>query len=251
MRPGPPVVELDGLTVVHGTTTALRDVTLRIGAGERVAVLGASGAGKSTLLGVLGGTVAPTSGEVRVHGARPAALSGPALRRLRARTGSVSQSLDLVGPLRVVHNVNAGRLAGWSLPRAAWSLLRPQGLAEARAALDRVALGDRLFDRCDELSGGQQQRVALARLLVQDPELVLADEPVSSLDPALTAHVLAVLGDLAADRSRTLVMSLHDPALAVRTCDRLIGLREGGVQLDVATAELAPGVLDELYAASR
>jgi phosphonate transport system ATP-binding protein len=161
----------------------------------------------------------------------------------------VSQSLDLVGPLRVVHNVNAGRLARWSLPRAAWSLVRPQGLPEAVAALERVGLADRLLDRCDELSGGQQQRVALARLLVQDPELVLADEPVSSLDPTLAAQVLGLLRELSAER--TLLTSLHDPELAVRCCDRVVGLREGRVVLDVPSAQLRSAGLDELYGARR
>ena len=109
-------------------------------AGSRVAVLGASGAGKSTLLGVLDGSVTPTAGTVEVHGADPAALRGRELRRLRARTGTVRQHLDLPGPLRVVHNVNAGRLGSWSTARAVWSLLRPQGTAEVLAALGRVGL---------------------------------------------------------------------------------------------------------------
>jgi phosphonate transport system ATP-binding protein len=244
------VVVLDDVTVRFGRTTALRGVCLQVGGGERVGVLGPSGAGKSTLLALLNGTVAATEGTVRVLGQRPDLLSAKALRRLRARIGTVSQSLDLVGPLRVVHNVNAGRLAQWSLPRAAWSLLRPQGVDLAVAALGRVGIADRVFDRCDELSGGQQQRVAMARLLVQDAELLLADEPVSSLDPGLAAHVLGLLVGLA-DEGATLLASLHDPALAVRFCDRLVGLRDGRVQLDVAASELPPGALDELYAAQR
>ncbi len=246
-----PVVALEHVTVSYGPVTALDDVSLRIGAGERVAVLGPSGAGKSTLLAALAGVVPPGTGTVELFGARPDELSGAALRRLRSRTGRISQSLDLVGPLRVVHNVNAGRLHRWSLARAAWSLLRPQGVDEVVAALDRVGLADRLHDRCDALSGGQQQRVAVARLLVQDPELVLADEPVHSLDPALSAQVVGLLAGLAAERGRTLVTSLHDPELALRWCDRVVGLRDGRVRFDVAAGALAPEALDELYGAVR
>jgi phosphonate transport system ATP-binding protein len=142
-------------------------VTLTVAAGARVAVVGASGAGKSTLLGSLNGTVRPTSGRVCVLGHDPAGLTGPAARRLRARVGTVHQRLDLIGPLRVVHNVNAGRLGSWPAWRAAWSLVRPAGTAEVRTALAQVGLADRMYERTERLSGGQQQRVALARLLVQ------------------------------------------------------------------------------------
>lgn len=220
-------------------------------AGERVAVVGASGAGKSTLLGVLNGSVPPTAGTVRVLGADPAALRGRQLRALRARTGTVHQHLELAGPLRVVHNVNAGRLGTWSAWRAAWSLLRPQGLADVGAALDRVGLADRVHDRTDRLSGGQRQRVALARLIVQRPELVLADEPASALDPALADQALALLGELARDGGGALVACLHDPALALRHCDRVVGLAEGRVVLDAPAASLSPAQLEAFYGVVR
>ena len=244
----PPAVALDRVTVTYGATTALRDVTLQVAVGERVAVLGPSGAGKTTLLGLLNGTVRPDSGTVRVLG-QPVAQRGPQLRQLRTRVGVTPQRAELVGPLRVVHNVDAGQLARWSLPRAAWSLLRPRGSAQARAALGQVGLGDRIYDRTDTLSSGQQQRVALARLLVQDPELLLADEPVSGLDPALAAHVLGLLSDLPGS-ARTLLTSLHDPELAARSCDRLLGLRDGQLVLDAPAAALPAGALAALYGAS-
>ena len=224
---------------------------LAISAGERVAVVGASGAGKSTLLGVLNGSVAPSAGEVRVLGADPAALRGRELRRLRARTGTMHQHLELVGPLRVVHNVNAGRLGSWSAARALRSLVQPQGLDDVRTALERVGLADRMFERTDRLSGGQRQRVALARLLVQRPELVLADEPASALDPALADQALGLLGDLAADRGGALLACLHDPALALRHCDRVVGLAAGRVVLDAPASSLTLAELEAFYGVVR
>jgi phosphonate transport system ATP-binding protein len=220
-------------------------------AGERVAVVGASGAGKSTLLGVLNGSVAPTAGSVRVLGIDPSGLSGRPLRELRARTGTMHQHLDLVGPLRVVHNVNAGRLASWSPARAAWSLLRPQGVSEVRGALERVGLADRIFERTDRLSGGQRQRVALARLLVQRPDLVLADEPASALDPALADSALDLLGELALARGGALLACLHDPALALRHCDRVVGLVDGRIVLDAPAADLTLAGLERFYGVVR
>jgi phosphonate transport system ATP-binding protein len=184
---------------------------------------------------------------VAVLGADPAALSGRALRRLRARVGTVHQHLELVGQLRVVHNVNAGRLPEWSAARAAWSLVRPQGVAEVAAALERVGLADRVFERTERLSGGQRQRVAIARLLVQRPDLVLADEPASALDPVLADRALALLGELALTRGGALVAALHDPALVRRHCDRVVGLAGGRVVLDRPVAALSAADLAGLY----
>jgi phosphonate transport system ATP-binding protein len=237
--------------VRFGERTALTGVDLEVAAGERVAVVGASGAGKSTLLGVLDGTVTPTAGVVQVHGTDPSTLRGRQLRRLRARTGTVRQHLDLPGPLRVVHNVNAGRLGSWSAAQAAWSLLRPQGTADVRAALDRVGLADRMFERTDRLSGGQRQRVAVARLLVQQPELVLADEPASALDPALADTVLSLLGELAVSQGGALIACLHDPALGLRHCDRVVGLDGGRVVLDGPSSQLTVAALERFYGVVR
>nr|WP_239522441.1 ATP-binding cassette domain-containing protein [Geodermatophilus sabuli] len=224
-------------------------VDLTVGPGERVAVVGASGAGKSTLLGLANGSVLPTAGSVRVLGADPAALRGRALRQLRARVGTVHQHLELVGQLRVVHNVNAGRLGAWSGLRAAWSLVRPQGLPDVEAALDRVGLADRVYERTERLSGGQRQRVAIARLLVQQPDLVLADEPASALDPVLADQALRLLGELALERGGALLACLHDPAMALRHCDRVVGLAAGRVVLDEPVAALSAADLAAFYGA--
>jgi phosphonate transport system ATP-binding protein len=230
---------------------ALTGVDLTVDAGQRVAVVGPSGAGKSTLLAVANGSVLPTAGAVTVLGTDPAPLRGRALRQLRARVGTVHQHLELVGQLRVVHNVNAGRLATWPAGRAAWSLVRPQGLPEVLDALARVELADRVFERTDRLSGGQRQRVALARLLVQRPELVLADEPASALDPVLADRVVGLLAELATDRGGALVASLHDPTLALRHCSRVVGLVAGRVVLDAPATSLTVGDLADFYRAPR
>jgi phosphonate transport system ATP-binding protein len=226
-------------------------VDLSVAAGERVAIVGASGAGKSTLLGVLNGSVRPTAGAVRVLGADPTALRGRDLRKLRARTGTVHQHVELAGPLRVVHNVNAGRLGVWSPGRALWSLVQPQDLPDVRTALERVGLADRMFERTDRLSGGQRQRVAIARLLVQRPELVLADEPASALDPALADRALELLGDLVAGTPGALLACLHDPALVLRHCDRVVGLADGRVALDAPAAALSLAELERFYGVLR
>jgi phosphonate transport system ATP-binding protein len=194
--------------------------------------------------------VLPTTGTVRVLGADPGTLSGRDRRRLLARVGTVHQSLELVGRLRVVHDVNAGRLAHWSAARAAWSLLHPQGLPEVLDALARVGLADRVFERTERLSGGQRQRVAIARLLVQQPDLVLADEPASALDPVLADRALALLGEPARSRGGALVAALHDTGLVRRHCDRVVGLAGGRVVLDAPVAALSTADLAELYGAA-
>ena len=245
------MLRLDGVEVHYGSTPALAGVDLTVDAGERVAVVGASGAGKSTLLGLANGSVLPSAGSVQVLGADPTALRGRALRQLRARVGTVHQHLELVGQLRVVHNVNAGRLSSWPAWRAAWSLARPQGLPAVLDALTRVELADRVFERTDRLSGGQRQRVAVARLLVQRPELVLADEPASALDPVLADRTLELLAELATDRGGALVASLHDPALALRHCTRVVGLAAGRVVLDAPAHALTVGDLTAFYGAPR
>ncbi len=212
-----------------------------------MAIVGPSGAGKSTLLGLLNGAVQPTAGRVEVLGRDLSTLRGRDLRSLRRRVGTISQQFDLVGPLQVVHNVNAGHLASWSLVASAGSLLRPRRVAEARAALQRVGVADKLRERTDQLSGGEQQRVALARVLVQDPVAILADEPIASLDPERGREVMDLLRDLAVERAKTLVVSLHAFGYALTHCDRVIGLRAGRMVLDAPAAEVDEELRRALY----
>ncbi|HVM03519.1 MAG TPA: ATP-binding cassette domain-containing protein [Acidimicrobiales bacterium] len=242
-----PVFSLRGAGVRFGAVEALADVDLDVGAGERVALVGPSGAGKTTLLSLLNGTVAPTSGAVRALGHDLAALRPARRRAVQRRIGTVPQQFDLVGPLRVVHNVNAGRLARWSPARAAWSLVSPREVAGAEAALARVGVADKLHERTDRLSGGQQQRVALARVLVQDPAAILADEPIASLDPARGREVMDLLRDLGGEGGRTLVVSVHAFEYALSHFDRVVGLRAGRVAFDEPAGRVTPPMVEALY----
>ena len=239
---GAPVVVLRSVTVDAGSTRALDDVSLTVWPGERVALAGPSGAGKTTLLMVINGTVAPGSGDVTVLGHAPGAAGG---RSVRSRIGTVYQQLHLATPLQVVHNVNAGRLAQWPFARALWSLVRPQRMDAALAVLDRVGIAHKLRERTERLSGGEQQRVAIARMLAQQPELLLADEPVSSLDPGRAREIMDLLRSLSLEAHRTLVVSLHAFDLARSHCDRIVGLRAGRIVFDLA----ADAVTDEMAAA--
>jgi phosphonate transport system ATP-binding protein len=241
------VVELEQVSVRYGPVVALEGIDLRIGAGERVALLGPSGAGKSTLLAVLGGRVRPDEGRAIVLGHHTDALRGRAGRSVRRRIGTVHQDFALTDSLRVVHNVNAGRLGSWSTARALRSLVSPVDRDRVRGALERVGIADRIDARAADLSGGQRQRVAIARLLVQDPDLVLADEPAASLDPELGRLAVTLLSEVAATPERALVVSLHDPALAVGYCDRVVGLRTGGIRFDSPAGGVTEADLAELY----
>ncbi len=236
---------LTDVTVTYGRVVAVGPLSLTVQAGESVALVGPSGAGKTSLLRLLAGQLAPAEGQVLVGGrdlAQP-----PGRRELPRLVGLLPQRLDLVPQLSVKHNVQAGALGRWGVLRALAALVLPLEHPPARAAVERLGLGDRFQDRVADLSGGEQQRVALARLLVQDPALVLADEPVASLDPARAAQLIGLLCDAAREDGRTLITSLHDPDLARRHVDRVIGLREGRVAFDLPPQRVTPALLESLY----
>lgn len=245
----PTVVEVRDVRVTYGTVDALADAELRVARGERVALIGSSGAGKTTVLDLVSGLVAPTRGTVRVLGEEPGTLAGRRLRAHRRRVGIIGQHLDMALPLRVVHNVNAGHLGVWSTPAAAWSLVRPRDRDETFEILERVGLGDRLFSRTDELSGGERQRVAVARVLAQCPDLVVADEPTSSIDPRLSDHVMDLLCGPDERAPWTTVVSVHDPDLARRHATRIVGLRGGRIVFDGPPGSIADAELADLYRA--
>ena len=189
-----PQYRLERVRKVFGREqVALEGFDLEVGRGERVALIGPSGAGKTTLFRMLNCTLRPTSGRLRIGGEEAAELYGRRLRQMRRRIGTIYQQHNLVPRLRVVHNVLSGGLGDWSLLGSLASLVRPFRLETAHRALADVGIGEKLFSRTDELSGGQQQRVAIARVLVQDPDVILADEPVSSVDPSLAEAIIKLL----------------------------------------------------------
>ena len=231
-----------------GRVAALDGVSLEVAPGERVVVLGPSGAGKTTLFGVLNTTLRPSEGTVHFEGRDVSQLSGGALREVRRRIGTVFQQPRLVPSLTVQQNALLGRVGHWSVADALRAWVRPtaQDLARVDAALGAVGLHHRAGARGDELSGGEQQRVAIARVLVQEPTAVLADEPFSSLDPVLRESMGELLLGVAA-RGRTLVAVMHDVDFALRHFPRVVGLGAGRVLFDLPTAEVSAAMIEQLY----
>jgi phosphonate transport system ATP-binding protein len=227
---------------------ALHGIDLQIGAGEHVAIIGPSGAGKSSLLNLLATALRPSSGDIEVLGERPWHLSTRQRQRLRARIGLVHQAPPLPPRQRVVTAVLAGKLGQWSLGKSLLNLLHPLDIPGARAALARLDLADKLFAHCQQLSGGQLQRVGIARVLYQAPDILLADEPVSAMDPVLAGHTLSVLSQHARAHDVTLVASLHAVDLALAHFPRIIGLRDGQILFDSPAGQVSRDMLDALYA---
>ncbi len=237
-----------GLTHANGFV-ALAGISLSAPQGQSLALIGPSGAGKTSLLNTLGTGHLPSSGRMTVLGqSLPAAPSATQLKALRARIGTVHQAAPIPPRQRVVTAVLAGKLGQWPLWKALASLVYPQDMAGASDALARVQLTDKLFARCDQLSGGQLQRVGIARVLYQGAELILADEPVSALDPALSLATVQLLVAEAGARHATLVASLHAVELALSCFDRIVGIRDGRIVFDLPAAQVDEARLEALYA---
>ena len=234
MLPARSLLRIRDLVVRFGNQDVLNRVSVEVGTGERVAILGPSGTGKTTLFRAINGFTPYVSGSVQVDGTEVGLTRGRERRALRSRIGLVSQRHDLIDNLSVLQNVMAGALGRWSSWRGLRFLVWPRAeeIAEAQAALRRVGLEKKLRARTSSLSGGEHQRVAIARALVQLPVLLLADEPVASLDPAMSRQTLALLCSLAQESGVALVCSLHQPYLAEQFFDRIVEMREGTIVAD-------------------
>ncbi len=245
------MIEVNHLTKVFPDgTRALSDVNVTIPDGDFVAIIGLSGAGKSTFLRCLNRLVDPTEGEVWVNGVNVAALKGAELRAYRRTVGFIFQQFNLVTRLTVLDNVLTGRLGYHPTWRGVLGLYREQDYAIARTYIRRVGLADKENTRVDQLSGGQQQRVAIARAMAQEPQLILADEPMASLDPRLSDVILGLLKEYNEEKGVTVLVNIHVLELARRYARRILAFNKGRLVFDGPVEELTPERAKEIYAGS-
>lgn len=242
-----PEILLDAVNKTYGDTRALQEMSLSVNAGEFVVLLGPSGAGKSTIFRCVTGLAKPESGRVEICGQPIHTLDSEALRRARRGIGLIFQQFNLIARLSAINNVLAGRLGYVPTWRVALRWFTAEDRQRALANLDRVGLLRQAYQRADSLSGGQQQRVAIARILSQESRVMLADEPVSSLDPEAAETVLGILRGISHERGIAVLCSLHQVDLARQFADRIIGLREGRVVYDGRPSQLDRHTLDLIY----
>jgi phosphonate transport system ATP-binding protein len=230
-----------------GKTFALKDVNLEIKQGEFIAIIGLSGAGKSTFLRAINATNPPGTGSLVVLGHEVSKLKGASLVDLRRQIGFIFQQFNLVKSLPVIQNVMMGRIAYMPLWRSLLGRFSHKDQAIAKKALDSVGLDGRYHDKARNLSGGQQQRVAIARALVQEPKIILADEPMASLDPKLSEVVIQMLEKINREQNITVIVNIHVLSLAKKYAKRMIAFRKGQVVFDGTPAELTEEKIDEIY----
>lgn len=226
---------------------ALQDISLSIAPGEFVAVIGLSGAGKSTLIRTVNRMLDITEGRLTVEGIDVSRLRGAQLRKFRRKIGMIFQSFNLVTRTTVLKNVLAARVPDLPLWRAVLGIFPRKDCIEALEALDNVGLLEKAYVRVDQLSGGQQQRVALARTLAQKPEIILADEPVASLDPVTAKQVMDDFRRINREMHITVILNIHHVDLALQYADRVVGIRAGRIVFDGAARDVTREVLDLIY----
>ncbi|MFC5278257.1 phosphonate ABC transporter ATP-binding protein [Halorubrum rubrum] len=226
---------------------ALKGVDLSIDGSETTAMIGPSGAGKSTFIRCINRLTEPTAGTIELDGTDLIGLDDDGLREARRDIGMIFQEYNLVERLTVMENVLTGRLGYVSAWRAFRRSFPPEDVERAYGILDRVGLDGMENKRVDELSGGQRQRVGIARAVVQQPTILLVDEPTSSLDPETSNTVMRLLTEIAAERGVPVLINIHEVDLAVEHADRIVGLHDGEVVFDGPTAELGDDALDRVY----
>jgi phosphonate transport system ATP-binding protein len=243
------MLKVEGLTKLFGPLAAVDNVSFEVPRGQMLGVIGRSGAGKSTLLRMINRLTEPTGGTVHCESTDVTALKGRRLRLWRRECAMIFQQFNLVPRLDVLTNVLMGRLSYQPTPRSLLKLFSAEERALAVVTLDRVEMVPSILQRADSLSGGQQQRVAIARALVQEPRIVLADEPIASLDPRSAARVMDILRSINRDDGITVICNLHTIDTARAYCDRIIGMRTGQVVFDGGPQQLTRERIQDVYGA--
>jgi phosphonate transport system ATP-binding protein len=244
------MLAIEKLTKRYATgDLAVDNVSLSIPAGQVVGLIGPSGAGKSSLIRCINRLIEPTQGRVCLQDLELTALSHRQLRHARRRIGMIFQEYALVDRLTVMENVLSGRLGYVGFWRSFFRRFPKADIDRAFSVLDRVGLTEHLDKRADELSGGQRQRVGIARALVQEPDLLLIDEPTASLDPKTSRQIMRLIVDLCTERKLAAIINIHDVALAQLFVQRIIGLRKGVVVFDGRPEQLSADVLTDIYGA--
>lgn len=233
--------------IYNSGVKALDDVSLEINQGEFVAVIGLSGAGKSTLIRAVNKMIDINSGKLTVNDIDVSKLKGKELRKFRRKIGMVFQSFNLVNRTSVLNNVLSARVPDMSMFRTLFGLFSKEDKTQALEALDKVGILDKAYVRADQLSGGQMQRVALARTLAQNPEIILADEPVASLDPIMADVVMEDFKRINKEMNITIVINIHHVDLALQYADRIVGIRAGKIVFDGKTKDIDRDKLKFIY----
>lgn len=239
------IFRITNLSQIYEGKEVLSIPELSINLGEKIALIGSSGAGKSTLLGILSGTIDTYKGDIYIQNLPLKVCVSQ--NKFHKKVGIIRQHFDLVGELSVINNVLAGLLGEWGFFKSLFSLFIPQEKKKALSALTRVGLNHKLYRKTSTLSGGEQQRVALARILVQNPEVILADEPVASLDPKRAEDILKLLVKLVDEENETLITSLHSVEYAKKYFTRIIALKDGEIFFDLKPKEITEEILSSLY----
>lgn len=243
------LLELKNVTKYYsGTTPALADVSFSVNDGEFVSVIGSSGSGKSTLLRCINRMVEVTSGEISFGGVVVSRLGKKDLRKVRTKIGMIFQQFNLVDRMSVIENVLHGRLGYKSTLAGVLGRYTHEEKWQALKVIQMLGLEQQVYQRCDQLSGGQKQRVGIARALVQNPKMILCDEPIASLDPRSAKIIMDHLRSICTDIGMTLVISLHQVDMALKYTDRIIGLNRGVVVFDGTPGELTSQRSAEIYA---
>lgn len=244
-----PMIQLRDVRKVYDNgTVGLKDINLNINKGEFIVVVGLSGAGKSTLLRSINRLQDITSGNIIIDGKSITQAKGKELRLIRRDIGMIFQSFNLVKRSSVLRNVLSGRISYYPTWKSTLNLFTQEDKQKAYEALQRVDLADKVYTRADKLSGGQQQRVAIARVLMQNPKIILADEPTASLDPRTSEHVMQDLKMLNEEYGMTVIANLHSVELAREFGSRVIGVRQGEIVYDGKMEDTPESVFDDIYA---